>query len=92
MPSVAAEPKTPYQRLSELPENIVGQIINGQLYTQPRPAGPHALVCASLEIDSRRSTSPSPSRPADYPVKNRERSERSSTRSPPVSAFPLWNR
>ena len=35
MPSVAAEPKTPYQRLSELPENIVGQIINGQLYTQP---------------------------------------------------------
>ena len=51
MPSVAAEPKTPYQRLSELPENRVGQIINDQLYTQPRPAKPHALARASLEIE-----------------------------------------
>lgn len=51
MPSVAAELKTPYQRLLELPENVVGQIIDGQLYTQPRPAKPHALACASLEIE-----------------------------------------
>lgn len=51
MSTVIAERKTPYQSLLELPENIVGEIMNGQLYTQPRPAGPHALACASLEIE-----------------------------------------
>jgi Uma2 family endonuclease len=40
-----------YAQLLALPENLVGEIINGQLYAQPRPAGPHALVCSSLEID-----------------------------------------
>ncbi len=40
-----------YERLLALPENLVGEIINGQLYTQPRPAGPHAVACSSLEIE-----------------------------------------
>jgi len=51
MSAVSAARKMPYELLLELPENVVGEIINGQLYTQPRPAKPHALACASLEID-----------------------------------------
>jgi Uma2 family endonuclease len=30
-----------YARLEALPENLTGEIINGRLYAQPRPAGPH---------------------------------------------------
>jgi Uma2 family endonuclease len=40
-----------YTQLLGLPENLVGEIINGQFHVQPRPAGPHALVSSSLEID-----------------------------------------
>ncbi len=40
-----------YTQLLALPENLVGEIINGQLYTQPRPAGPHTLVCSSLNAE-----------------------------------------
>lgn len=32
---------TAYEELLALPENRVGEIIGGQLHTQPRPAGPH---------------------------------------------------
>ncbi|HHW78411.1 MAG TPA: Uma2 family endonuclease [Xanthomonadaceae bacterium] len=35
---------TPYEQLLALPENQVGEIVGGQLYTQPRPAGPHAAA------------------------------------------------
>ncbi|MGH8477670.1 MAG: Uma2 family endonuclease [Methylococcales bacterium] len=36
-----------YDDLLALPENLVGEIIDGVLYTQPRPAGPHnnAEIC-----------------------------------------------
>lgn len=37
-----------YDQLLELPDNLVGEIINGQLYTQPRPAAPHAVASSSL--------------------------------------------
>ncbi len=37
-----------YGRLIDLPENLVGEIIGGQLYTQPRPAGPHAMASSAL--------------------------------------------
>ncbi len=40
-----------YDQLSHLPENLVGEIINGQLSTHPRPAGPHALASSSLGAD-----------------------------------------
>src|SRR5918992_3246217 len=33
-----------YDRLLALPQNLVGEIINGELHTQPPPAGPHALA------------------------------------------------
>lgn len=37
-----------YGRLIDLPENVVGEIIAGELYTQPRPAGPHAMTSSAL--------------------------------------------
>jgi Uma2 family endonuclease len=42
---------TLYQQLNDLPVNLVGEIINGRLYTQPRPAGPHALTSSALGMD-----------------------------------------
>jgi Uma2 family endonuclease len=49
----AINPQEPplYDRLLALPQNLVGEIINGELYTQPRPAGPHALACSALQIE-----------------------------------------
>ena len=37
-----------YQDIIDLPENIVGEIINGQLETHPRSAPKHALAAGSL--------------------------------------------
>jgi Uma2 family endonuclease len=37
-----------YEQLLKLSENLVGEIINGRLHTQPRPAGPHTLAASSL--------------------------------------------
>jgi len=42
---------TLYDELLALPENLVGEIIGGQLYTQPRPAGPHEIASSSLGAD-----------------------------------------
>ena len=40
-----------YQDLLALPENVVGEIVGGVLYTQPRPAGPHTAVASALGAD-----------------------------------------
>lgn len=40
-----------YDQLLALPENQVGEIIGGQLHTQPRPAGPHAAAESVLNIN-----------------------------------------
>lgn len=37
-----------YQDILDAPEGLVAQIINGALYTQPRPASPHALASSTL--------------------------------------------
>lgn len=37
-----------YQELLSLPRNVVGELIDGQLYTQPRPGGPHAAAASIL--------------------------------------------
>ncbi|MDZ7750164.1 MAG: Uma2 family endonuclease [Gammaproteobacteria bacterium] len=37
-----------YGALEALPEGVTGEIIDGQLHTQPRPAGPHALASSNL--------------------------------------------
>jgi hypothetical protein len=34
-----------------LPERLIGEIINGQLRTQPRPAWPHILASSRLGAD-----------------------------------------
>ena len=37
-----------YEDLFDLPENLVGEIIGGQLITQPRPAPRHSRASSSL--------------------------------------------
>ena len=40
---------TLYDQLEVLPEDLIGEILNGQLHTQPRPAGPHARVASRID-------------------------------------------
>lgn len=37
-----------YEDLVRLPENMIGELINGELYASPRPSGPHALFTSAL--------------------------------------------
>jgi Uma2 family endonuclease len=37
-----------YADIEALPENVVGEIIDGELYVQPRPAVPHANASSNL--------------------------------------------
>jgi hypothetical protein len=50
MPVTAAK-ESLYSQLEALPENQIGEIINGRLHTQPRPAGSHAVACSTLGMD-----------------------------------------
>ena len=45
---IAAYADDLYAELEALPENLTGEIINGQLYAQPRPASRHTLAESSL--------------------------------------------
>jgi len=40
-----------YQDLLDLPEHVVGEIIEGELYTSPRPSSPHAFAAAAMTSD-----------------------------------------
>ncbi|PZN73304.1 MAG: hypothetical protein DM484_22995 [Candidatus Methylumidiphilus alinenensis] len=40
-----------YAELCDLPPHVTGEIIGGKLYTQPRPAGPHAMSGSTLGMD-----------------------------------------
>ena len=40
-----------YEDLFDLPENLIGEIINGRLISQPRPAPRHARTHSSLEVE-----------------------------------------
>ena len=40
-----------YDQVLSLPENLTGEIIDGQLHTQPRSAWPHALAGSRLNAD-----------------------------------------
>jgi Uma2 family endonuclease len=40
-----------YADIEALPEGITGEIINGELYTQPRPANRHAMAGSILGAD-----------------------------------------
>lgn len=46
-----AHQRTLYEQLMSLPENLIGEIIDGQLHTQPRPAWPHAIASSRLGAD-----------------------------------------
>lgn len=37
-----------YESLEGLPEGVIGEILNGRLHTQPRPAVPHAITGSVL--------------------------------------------
>ncbi|MFM8333788.1 MAG: Uma2 family endonuclease [Candidatus Methylumidiphilus sp.] len=39
-----------YEALAALPENLTGEIINGEMYTQPRPSGRHGVVEGALNV------------------------------------------
>jgi Uma2 family endonuclease len=40
-----------YEDLVNLPENMVGEIIEGELFASPRPGGPHARFASVLGMD-----------------------------------------
>ncbi len=44
----AAPRRATYDALLALPPNVVGELINGEVHTQPRPGGPHAAVASLL--------------------------------------------
>ena len=48
--SVARKPAT-YEDLLALPPEVTGQIVDGELYATPRPAGDHALTVSTLGGD-----------------------------------------
>ncbi|MEY2340566.1 hypothetical protein AB4090_00450 [Acidithiobacillus sp. IBUN Pt1247-S3] len=47
----AAHRYATYEDLLDLPENVVGEIIAGELHTHPRPAPAHAQASSSLGAD-----------------------------------------
>ncbi len=49
--SIPARTETLYAAIEALPEGVTGEIIRGQLHTQPRPSGPHALASSNLGMD-----------------------------------------
>lgn len=52
MPALAfADRPTLYDQLAALPEGLTGEILAGQIHTQPRPSGPHGQVEAILAGD-----------------------------------------
>jgi Uma2 family endonuclease len=46
----AKRPRRPatYEDLLKVPDNLVAEIVDGVLYTSPRPAGPHTVVASVL--------------------------------------------
>ncbi|HUL14323.1 MAG TPA: Uma2 family endonuclease [Methylococcaceae bacterium] len=49
--SHAVKPPTAYEKLMALPENLVGEVIGGELYTQPRPAGRHGVAEGAMSAE-----------------------------------------
>lgn len=45
----AAKRHATYEDIARLPEYLVGEILNGELYTHPRPAPKHARVESALD-------------------------------------------
>lgn len=47
----SARRRATYQDILDLPEHIVGEIIDGELYASPRPASPHARASSAIGSD-----------------------------------------
>ncbi|MEA2625799.1 MAG: hypothetical protein QOD06_1844, partial [Candidatus Binatota bacterium] len=47
----AARRPVTYADLEALPENVVGEIVDGELFASPRPASPHALAETTIGSD-----------------------------------------
>ena len=50
-PEPEARPRATYQDVLDAPPHRVAEVVDGVLYTNPRPAAPHALAASALEID-----------------------------------------
>ena len=51
MAAEAARKRATYQDVLDAPEHLVAEILAGELYTHPRPAGPHAEAASVLGMD-----------------------------------------
>jgi hypothetical protein len=40
-----------YEDLLKVPDTMVAEIIDGELYATPRPASPHTLAASAIGID-----------------------------------------
>lgn len=49
--TAAARRLATYEDLLAPPENMIGEILDGELYVPPRPALPHALATSVLGVD-----------------------------------------
>ena len=47
----AARRRATYQDVLDAPEHVVAEIIDGELYTSPRPASPHAVAASAIGAD-----------------------------------------
>jgi Uma2 family endonuclease len=46
-----ANRRATYQDVLDAPDNMVAEILNGELHLSPRPAGPHTIVSSVLGIE-----------------------------------------
>jgi Uma2 family endonuclease len=46
-----AQRRATYEDLLKVPENMVGEILEGELYATPRPASPHARAASGIGSD-----------------------------------------
>lgn len=46
-----ARRRATYEDLLKVPETMVAEILDGELYATPRPASPHALAASAIGID-----------------------------------------
>jgi Uma2 family endonuclease len=51
MPGLPAPRPATYEDLLAVPEHLVGEIIDGELLTSPRPSARHAAVTSALGVD-----------------------------------------
>lgn len=47
MVSIAKRPAT-YEDLLQVPDNLIAEIVEGELFTSPRPAGPHERAAGAI--------------------------------------------